>query len=1347
MIRCPECGRRLSEARPSCPEHGAPEQEPAAEPSREPPIPQLDTKVRTAFLGLGYEVSRLLGSGGFGTVYEAIRQRDKLPVAIKVAQRERADGAERLQREVRALELIGPPHVPAVYDRGALLGQFYVVLEYIRTPTLADYLVDCPRPLPLPTFAKVAAAILRAVEAVHGHGVVHRDLKPENIFYDEQSGQARVIDFGLARERRAQPASIAPTEDDVGSAEYMSPEQCDGLNDADRRSDIYSIGVLLYELISGAPPFWGKTADVREAHRSRRPLPLSVGGACSAELDHVIRRCLAKDRARRFEDVASLRGALEVALSSPRAVQSSSSSQVLAAITALSGETRPTQTTAAREKRTVGLVFFETRAGLGAVQPVLTASGGQIVQTNGSQYVAAFGHDVGDNPARIALMAARRLLAAKLSARLLVDVAAVSVQLRPDGSRRVFSPVFTKKDRFPASTDPAGVLLTGAAIEVLPHLKVSPADGRPDRFMLDLSPAPAEPTTFGVQLAPLVGRDELLHEITEGARGALVRSEPTLITVSAAEAGYGRSHLAGVVAQRVERLVPSAIVLRLASQEGIVGAMSQTLPELLRRVLDLPGETPSDGGHALLVEALGAPIGEQVWPAAALLLGWIDAEHPAVRRLSAAPGALRLAAARAAGEALRLRARHKPLAIVLDDAHLADDATLDALEYATLAEASACIWVCALVRASFARARPTWGTRAQRAQTMPLRPLAPAHAAELARRLLLPAEHVPPAALARLAERTEGVPRLLVELVRGLKRDGLVRRSERGIGYYLATDELEKLPDLPIVQWNASREVEALPAQLAGHARLSSVLGSAFTTAEVEALLSTLEMEGLPDDMQLDASVGIQRLVDASILVRHRSGTLDFRHALLRDTIYQLVPDEQRKRLHGAAYSMYRAFPMPHEHRLPRIALHAARSGQREAAASAYLELAQRAARTHAYLEAEAAYGGALENLPTDDPARTVDALRGRGLMRFRLGRHEDALKDLRQARERAGALSDPQRERELRLDEATVLDWTRDFAQSAELVRTVAEGGVDDSRLLSARLSLGLARVHHRRGEAESCVQLSARAAELAEALGDDAYETRIISLMMAAPDCANLGRLEEAERYFDQAIASAESHGDMLHLGGAHLNRILLWYARKDVDRLFRDLSRATQVAREIGSALLEYTTFVNRGEVEYALEELARASEHTMRARELAEKLWGEDSREVGTRDLLLARIALYRGDLPQARMLTERIRARRAAQRAHGDIESEFMPADEMVLEMVELGARNASDAEWDALAARARAAELQPLEEVELIECRALSALRTGHLDQARRLLEGALALARQKPNLMSERVARKLAAL
>ena len=152
-------------------------------------------------------------------------------------------------------------------------------------------------------------------------------------------------------------------------------------------------------------------------------------------------------------------------------------------------------------------------------------------------------------------------------------------------------------------------------------------------------------------------------------------------------------------------------------------------------------------------------------------------DAPELQALGAAPGVLRATLSRSVGEALRLRARERPLALILDDAHFADDATLDAIEYATLAEAEGPLWVCVLARPALNHLKPTWGGRSAAHLRLDLAPLGSDDCANLARQLLLPVESVPAATLETLLAGTHGSPFLLTELVRGLKRDGIVRRD------------------------------------------------------------------------------------------------------------------------------------------------------------------------------------------------------------------------------------------------------------------------------------------------------------------------------------------------------------------------------------------------------------------------------------------------------------------------------------------------------------------------------------------------------------------------------------------
>ena len=134
---------------------------------------------------------------------------------------------------------------------------------------------------------------------------------------------------------------------------------------------------------------------------------------------------------------------------------------------------------AARDRRTVALLFFESSGNLAAIREAGGGVGAQIAHGAGTQFVLAFGHEVGDNPTRAATGAAERLVGRGLAARVLVDLATVSVTVRPDGSRRYQSPLFTKKERYPAQTDPPGVLFSATAVEVLPDVACEPVAGRP----------------------------------------------------------------------------------------------------------------------------------------------------------------------------------------------------------------------------------------------------------------------------------------------------------------------------------------------------------------------------------------------------------------------------------------------------------------------------------------------------------------------------------------------------------------------------------------------------------------------------------------------------------------------------------------------------------------------------------------------------------------------------------------------------------------------------------------------------------------------------------------------------
>ena len=436
MIRCSTCGRRVRDAAPVCPAHGPPP--PAPPPSEDKTVPFVVPPPALAEL----RVQKTLGQGGFGAVFLAERVSDEQLVAIKVARADNASAGEALLREADALAAIGVPHVPAVFDRGVLdNGSTYVVMEFVRAEVLSERLGALPGPMDLEEFSRHALAILNVIEIAHGKGLVHCDLKPENVFIDPVFG-AKLFDFGLVRMSAGAAKQIEATKEEApaGTPEYMSPEQCEARTDIDARSDIYALGVMFYEMLAGAPPFWGNSVEVQQNHRSRRPPALSRRTPVAVALEEAIMRCLAKDPERRFGE--RHRDAPGAAGGPGRGAGASGSDGGEGGAGSRRCDAKPGEAAkpaakpaaAARERRVVALLFFESKSNVAAIRDAGTAVGAQLAHTAGVQYVLAFGHEVGDNPTRAAANAGEAFIARGFAKAVLVDLASVSVQARPDGT-------------------------------------------------------------------------------------------------------------------------------------------------------------------------------------------------------------------------------------------------------------------------------------------------------------------------------------------------------------------------------------------------------------------------------------------------------------------------------------------------------------------------------------------------------------------------------------------------------------------------------------------------------------------------------------------------------------------------------------------------------------------------------------------------------------------------------------------------------------------------------------------------------------------------------------------------
>jgi Tol biopolymer transport system component/tRNA A-37 threonylcarbamoyl transferase component Bud32 len=249
-----------------------------------------------------YEITAAIGAGGMGEVYKARDPRLDRTVAIKVSQEK---FSERFEREARAVAALNHPHICILYD----VGTDYLVMEYIDGVALKG-------PLPFDRALKYAVQICDALDAAHQQGITHRDLKPGNILVTKAG--IKLLDFGLAKNSRGRETGVvdatmtkALTGEGriVGTLHYMSPEQLQG-QEADARIDIFSFGVVLYEMLTGKQAFAGASPASVIAAILEREAP-SVSSVAPPALDHVLRRCLAKDRENRWQTARDLKAELE----------------------------------------------------------------------------------------------------------------------------------------------------------------------------------------------------------------------------------------------------------------------------------------------------------------------------------------------------------------------------------------------------------------------------------------------------------------------------------------------------------------------------------------------------------------------------------------------------------------------------------------------------------------------------------------------------------------------------------------------------------------------------------------------------------------------------------------------------------------------------------------------------------------------------------------------------------------------------------------------------------------------------------------------------------------------------
>jgi serine/threonine protein kinase/tetratricopeptide (TPR) repeat protein len=873
-----------------------------------------------------YRVLSRLGAGGMGEVYLAHDAKLDRPVALKFLAPELAADHDRLRRfhqEARAASSLNHPHIVVVHDFGELDGRPYMVTEYIEGETLRHRLRQGP--LPMRDVVEIGIQIAGALASAHARSLVHRDIKPENVMV-RPDGYVKVLDFGLAK-----LATVTRSPDQVdgqtpthpgmvmGTPRYMSPEQARGV-EVDARSDVWSLGVVLYEMISGRAPFDGTTpADVIAAILGTDPASLaSQVFQTHPALSAMVAKTMRKDRHERYADAGEL-------LVDLRRLPTNSTSEADGPAARVLESDDETRLSPAGERRRATvlvsvvseyaslverLTAAEIETAIGRIRAAAVDTvrrhGGVVNQSIGEEIVSVFGiptahedDDLRAVRAALELHARTREIsstmgdAREVGVRLQSGLHAGSVvaQRLCEGPRRyaLTGPPIQTAARLAAAAEPDAVWVSSDC-----HRLVAPFVRTEPRPALAVQPGapPVKPHSVlgesGLEsrleaperggLTPYTGRaaelDALRAQLERARRG-----EGHLVLVMG-EAGSGKSRLLHELRTHMAGSELRVLQGRCRSYGGVTSYLP--FIEALQTAL---GPRPQDGegpAVAQLVARIRAiePSLEPFIPLYLHLLSMPSDVFPVPRHLRGEH--LQAAMLEALAGFFTSHAQRAPGVLLLEDWHWADDASRDALRH--LAEVVAGYPLLIVVTT-----RPEPGKSLDvpdQTLRINLAPLEfPASLSIVA--AVLAAERVPMQLARRLHERAGGNPFFLEEMCHALREAGVVTVQDRDAVVSESADALQ-LPDS--VQAVIRSRLDRLNPDGREIVRVASVIGREFARTILRDAIGGGDLTG-----------GIERLKSAGIIRQVRvvpEPMYRFKHVLAQEVAYESLLEHQRKSLH-----------------------------------------------------------------------------------------------------------------------------------------------------------------------------------------------------------------------------------------------------------------------------------------------------------------------------------------------------------------------------------------------------------------------------------------------------------------
>ncbi|UJR84871.1 serine/threonine-protein kinase [Sandaracinus amylolyticus] len=1170
-----------------------------------------------------YRLVSVLGSGGFGTVY-AGEAPDGTKVALKVlSEHMRTD--ELLRRFEREGDIrIEHPNVVRVIDAGrADDGTPWIAFELLEGEPLNDRLRKAP--LPVAEVIDLGLQICAGLSAAHARGVVHRDLKPGNVFL-RNDGRVTVLDFGIARGGElARDQQLTMVGSVVGTPGFLAPEQARGETDVDTRADLWALGVILYEALSGISPFRRETAVAtilavvleEAAPLAGKAPPLPPG------LAEVVHRCLEKRLDQRWPSADAIARAL-------RGIDVHARPSLVPA----AADTASPQD----EQRVMALVLAEGIVDQGALERAIAHWGGELIPMLGGRAIGVFGRTTWEGDETL------RAVSAALEARDAVRWIAVASGRATGAGTTISGDAVRAVERACAAQLPGVALDLTASRTVGSLFELRRAQGE----LLEVPRGARRRETFVVSAreVPLLGREAELAQL-EGALASALEEPHATVAWIVGPPGIGKTRLRQELERRLRARVPRPVVLVGRAESHRRDAAYHVIGHALRSAPGLADAlSRAEVGVALRREAIER-----------FCAVWLDAdpnvvsEHAEVvcellgvpweapsegRRSDPQVRADRLRIA--LGELLLAIAEREPLAIVLDDVQWSDDASLALLADLCARAADRPLLVAMAARSERVERERDRFAGADVVRVEP-RGLRAAHVGHVARAIA--GREVDERVVRAIADRTGGNPFFVEQIVGELVETEMLDSPPASLPIPLHVEGAvqSRLDHLPPAEKNLCKVASVLAARAFGAGALEALgvtdAAPLLVSLVRRGLLATRAGEREPSGITRDEAIsGVRRAIAESGPRTEREH--QFKSALVADVAYRMNSERARRDLHRRAASYLASDPGVEREE---IARHHELGGAPEEAALAYVQavrVAQRRGDSQSVLrlsERALALGGD-ETLAFEMHLARAEALSF-------LGRRDEQGKELEAVLERARTPAERARALTERTGLLATLGRNDEGAFVGEdAVRTAREVG-DPDLLATALVRLGWVLLYA--GRIHEAMSAIGEAARMIDQVGP---ETAALIAAWKAQLATARGDLGQRKIAYEQAIARYKQIGDLRRAASAEtnladtLNRIGSYEAAETA------LRAALETCRRVGNRVVEGFALANLG---YALGKLERTDE-ALAALDDAERIGAQaqQSRLVLAVRLYRARTLLGHRDPDEVVALAEQVadQARRA-----------------------------------------------------------------------------------------------------